>query len=294
MSQRFVLSPTDLDIIAECTLKFSLLKQWLPSQGGDLAYSDRASIEAVARETLDRLHAGGGPYRLNLPATLRVLDQLLPEAYRDDVALKRTLRQMVANYHRRLKRDWSGVIASNELMTLTIRLPRGAVRVEAAIDRVDREQDGGITTVKFVISADPIPEHSLEEDIETTALHALGAAAYPHHRPVRVKYLWLHQNQEDIVELTEKQYRRNLEIMKARLQAWQEGEVMARPGSHCDECPFKYDGCPVYANDLPPDAVPAADNEAHNLPPARPPATLSFRNSQHVEESNFAETDSDP
>lgn len=272
MAQLPIFSPTELAIITDCTLHYYFWQQSpLPAE--------TTPLETVVRETIAHLHAAGGPHRLNLPATLRHMTQLIPETQRTDVPLQMAARQMVANYHRRLKGEWAKVIASNETMALSIRLRRSTVRVETVVDRVDKEQDGGITVVNFRPSPEPTPERDLETDAETTLLHALVAAAYPDKRPVRIKYLWLYHNQEDVVELTERQYRANLEKVRARAQAWVEGEILARPGPYCAACPFKYQGCPIYQNEQNegPDDLAADDTKSasSNLPESSPPATLS-------------------
>ncbi|MCB0174926.1 MAG: hypothetical protein KDJ97_30735, partial [Anaerolineae bacterium] len=87
-----------------------------------------------------------------------------------------------------------------------------------------------------------------------TIYHALVAATYPLKRPVRIQELWLRADQEVTVELSEDEYRDNLGRLRQPVRALARGEVMARPGLHCDVCPYKYRGCPVYAND--PDAAP--------------------------------------
>jgi RecB family exonuclease len=191
---------------------------------------------------------------------------------------------MVANYHRRLKDEWAGVIASNEYMTLNIRLRGAAVKAEAVIDRLDKESDGGITAVKLIASPQAAPEDPLSTPIELTIYHALVAAAYPQKRPVRIRYLRLYHNKEETVELTETQYRQNLEKMRARLQAWLGGEVLARPGPYCDLCPFQYRGCPIYPDESP--EKPAEDLSGPSLP-----ATLSPRNRYSQEAFDFEETD---
>ena len=82
-----------------------------------------------------------------------------------------------------------------------------------------------------------------------TIYHALVATTYPLKRPVRMQELWLRLNQEVTIELSEEEYRHNLSYLREPVQALARGEVRARPGLHCDICPFKYQGCPVYAHD---------------------------------------------
>ncbi len=200
-------------------------------------------------KTIQQLHATGGPYRLNLPKTLRSLDPHVPPDLQQDVAFVTTARQMLANYHRRLRDEWSKVIASNETLGLTIRLGRQTIRCEAMIDRVDQEVDGGVTAVEFIMTTEALPDDLSLDDVETTLRHALVAAAYPNKRPVRIKQLWLYHNRDLSLELTEKHYRQNLSQIKERMQTWLEGEVLARPGLHCDFCPFQDYGCPIYISD---------------------------------------------
>jgi hypothetical protein len=271
VAQSPIFSPTELAIITDCTLHYYFWQQ-------SPLLAETTPLETVVRDTIAQLHAAGGPHRLNLPATLRQMTQFIPETQQTNVPFQMAARQMVANYHRRLKEEWVKVIASNEAMALALRLRRSTVRVETVVDRVDREQDGGITVVNFRPAPEPIPEQDLETDTETTLLHALVAAAYPDKRPVRIKYLWLYHNQEDVVELTEKQYRANLEKVRARAQAWVEGEILARPGPYCAACPFKYQGCPIYQNEQNegPGDLAAEDTKSasSDLPESSPPATL--------------------
>ena len=83
-----------------------------------------------------------------------------------------------------------------------------------------------------------------------TIYHSLVAATYPLKRPVRLQELWLRENKNVTIELSEDEYRRNLSELREPVQALARGEVMARPGLHCDVCPFKHRGCPVYAHEV--------------------------------------------
>jgi len=82
-----------------------------------------------------------------------------------------------------------------------------------------------------------------------TIHHALVAATYPLKRPVRLQEWWLQTDQAVTIELSEEEYRYNLSDLREPVQALARGEVMARPGLHCDKCPFKHRGCPVYAGE---------------------------------------------
>ena len=266
MGQPAVFSPADLAAITDCTLKFHFFRQTMATA------FEESPLEAVVLQTINHLHASGGPHRLNLPATLRAMAQFVPESHARNVPLHATARQMVASYHRRLRGEWPHIIASQESMALAIRLSTGSIRVEAAIDRVDKAADGGVTAIQFVPWPSPIPEIDLETDIETTILHALVAANYPEKRPVRITYLWLYHNQTLSVELTEKTFRQNIERMRRRVAAWQAGEIVAQPGPYCDQCPFQYQGCPVFLHDVSP---PTEQDSQTDLPQAQAPANLS-------------------
>jgi hypothetical protein len=89
----------------------------------------------------------------------------------------------------------------------------------------------------------------LHQDHALTIYHALVAATYPLKRPVRIQEWWLQLDQNVTIELSEDEYRRNLSDLRQPVQALARSEVMARPGLHCDSCPFKYRGCPVYAHE---------------------------------------------
>ena len=244
MAQLPLYSPTDLNHITDCTLKYSFFEQVDPLLTDNVTEDEY--LETVVLKTIQHLHASGGPFRLNLPATLRTLERAIREYEVENNSAYVAARQMVATYHRQLKAEWPNVIASNERMELTIRLPRNALQVEDVIDRVDKMPDGGITGVKFILSTEPLPLQIPDSSIETTILHALIAAAYPGRRPVRLKYLFLFQNQTETIELTENQFRQNLAKMKSRVQAWLDGEILARPGPYCEACPFQYEGCPLF------------------------------------------------
>ena len=288
MAQGPIFSPVELGMITDCTLQYHFWRQ-TPAE------PEAVALAEVVGETIAYLHAAGGPQRLNLPATLRDMTRFIPAIYQDNVPFQTAARQMTANYHRRLKTEWARVIASNEAVALNIRLGRGLLQVEGVVERVDKEEEGGITAVQFKPSPRPIPTRNLETDIETTLWHALAAAAYPDKRPVRVKYLWLYHNREEGVELSEKQYRANLEKVKGRAQAWLGGEILARPGPYCAACPFKYRGCPVYQNEIPADLPETlTEEEAADLPDSPLSATFLARNQSFAKDGDFVENKTDP
>lgn len=261
-------SPTDLNTLSDCTLKFSFFQQvdaydaaTYSAVTDNEAVDEIQAIQTLVLHTIQHLHASGGPFRLNLPATLRAMDQFLPQTEVNLKDIYVTARQILANYHRQLKAEWSQVIASNETMALTIRLRRAVVQVEENFDRVDKATDGGVTGLKFIVAPEMF-DVTRDAAIEATILHALIAATYPGRRPVRIAYRWLYQNKTTIIELTEKQFRQNLAKMKERVQAWQDGEILARPGPYCESCPFQFDGCPLFDSDYSDDIMANDDTMA--------------------------------
>lgn len=227
-------SPIELQHIADCSLQHHFWRQtdpYLPATDDTLL------------QTIHHLHASGGPRRMNLPAMLRFSGTLLPSD--TDAATLTTIREILATYHRRLRQEWENIVASNETLTLEIAMPRQAVQIEETIHRIDKSDDGGITAIQFVPPGSDMPSiHDF--GIAATALHALVASEYPHRRPVRVAYFRLGEDRFDTIEFTEKSFRANFQRLKSRLQLWLNGEILARPGLHCDACPFKYAGCPLY------------------------------------------------
>jgi len=135
-------------------------------------------------------------------------------------------------------------------MTLRISIAGVSLLLRGTIDRLDKTSDGGVLAILFRTgeSVPPTPA-DLRRNPAITIYHALVAATYPLKRPVRIQELWLTPNQEVTVELGEEEYRQNLSLLREPVQALARGEVMARPGLHCDVCPFKHNGCPVYAQD---------------------------------------------
>jgi len=237
-----ILTSTEINRITLCTLQQHFWQQSPPET--------KTVMDEAVLKTIQRLHAQGGPQRLNLPTTLRYVEGLLAGATVSRQQLN-TARQVVAAYHRRLRKEWTQVIASNELLTLNIRLRQDWIQIEAVVDRLDKGADDEISAISFITRAGPVSDLAQNKNIEATMLHALTAAAYPHKRPVRVIYRWLQHNQEQVLQLTERQYRENLAQVKERVEAWLDGEIMARPGLHCEKCPFKDQGCPIYPADLP-------------------------------------------
>ena len=245
VSQSLILTPLEVNRITMCTLQQHFWQQ-LPPQ-------EEAMSEEAALKTIQRLHAKGGPQRLNLPTTLRYVENLLAVVKANRQQLN-AARQAIAAYHRRLRNEWTQVIASNELLTMNIRVRQGWIQIEAVVDRLDKGAGDEINAINFITHSGPVSDLSQNRAVEATMLHALVAAAYPHRRPVQVSYRWLYHNQEQRLQLTERQYRENLAQIKERVEAWLDGEILARPGLHCEECPFKHQGCPIYpAEDEPPD-----------------------------------------
>ncbi len=271
-----IFSPSQIQRITDC----SLLQHFWAQSPPPTNETGNAVLE-----TIRQLHASGGPHRVNLPATLRILEQQLPSGI--PAAAITAARNAVAHYHRRLRSEWVQIIASNEPLALNIPLSHGIIRSETVIHRLDKNDDGGITAIKLIPTGKP--GAPIETDsIEATVLHALTAAAYPHRRPVRVAFRWLECDRTDTLELSETAYRHNLQRLKTRMQAWLDGEILARPGLHCKTCPFKGSGCPLYP------AEEAAQIELPDLNTTAPPATLSTRNRTFSEGTQHDETQSEP
>ncbi|MDH3675009.1 MAG: PD-(D/E)XK nuclease family protein [Anaerolineae bacterium] len=237
--QPLSLSPTEVRVLTRCSLHYHFLTQGSSPQ----TESAQATVDKAVRETIQVLHAAGGPGRQSLAQCLaRVV--AYPEA-----------QLMLENYYRSLEQDWSQIIASNEAMTLKIHLAGVSLALNATIDRLDKTSDGGILAILLRTDSDPLPGlEAFRDDPAVTIYHALVASSYPLQRPVRIQALWLLHDTALTVELSEDEYRQNLGLLREPVQTLARGEVMARPGLHCDICPFKYRGCPVYARDDGPDS----------------------------------------
>lgn len=239
--QPIELTPTQVGILARCPLHYHFSQQ--NSTRFSQTQADQ-NVEALVRETIQHLHIAGGPARLELAECLV------------RVAGYPAATHMVETYYRRLQRDWSRVLAVNEEMSLRISIAQVSLTLHATLDRLDKTGDGGILAIIFYTEAgSPLAPDDLRQDLGMTVYHALVAATYPLKRPVRLQQLWLRADQDVTIELSEEEYRRNLSRLREPIQALAHGEVMARPGLHCESCPFKYRGCPVYAHDAdPPDS----------------------------------------
>ncbi len=232
--QPFPLTPIEVKVLIRCPLHYHFLQQ-SPSTPID---STQAALDNLVRENIQQLHAAGGPDRLSLEDCL------------SKVASQPRARQMVERYYHRLKQDWSRMIAGNEAMSLKISIGGVSLILKATLDRLDKTSDGGVLAILFRTGKGPPPTpDSLRDDPTMTVYHALVAATYPLKRPVRIQELWLQLNQDVTIELSEDEYRHNLARLREPVRALARGEVMARPGLHCDVCPFKYRGCPVYVHD---------------------------------------------
>lgn len=221
---------------------------------------DQAALDELVREIIQQLHAAGGPARLSLAECLARVEHQPVAA------------EMVEHYYLNLERDWSRMIAGNETMSLKIFIGGISLMLQGTVDRLDKTSDGGILAMLFRTESGPLPTAAdLQQDHAITIYHALIAAAYPLKRPVRIQELWLQRDESITVELSEEDYRHNLSELREPVQALARGEVMARPGLHCDVCPFKYHGCPVYAHE------PEAHNETDDFVPSPPRGNISPR-----------------
>jgi hypothetical protein len=245
IKQPIPLSPEDVRTLISCPLHYHFLQQKaaLPP-----TLAAQQELARLVGEAIQALHAAGGPARLSLEECLW------------PVVLHPAARQMVENYYHRLERDWARVLAVHETMTLKISITGISLLLEATVDRLDRTSDGGILAILLRTEDGDLPgPDDLRQDPALTIYHALVAAAYPLRRPVRIQELWLQLDQEVTIELDEEEYRSNLQRLREPVRALARGEVMARPGLHCDVCPFKYRGCPVYTQAATPDPPPLSD-----------------------------------
>jgi hypothetical protein len=235
MKQPIPLTPEDVGILIRCPLHYHFAQQKSAFATEEMLAEQ--ALDRLTRETIFQLHAAGGPNRLSLEDCLAKVENPLA-------------RQMIETYYRRLERDWPRVIAGNETMTLRIFISRVSLILSGTVDRLDTTRDGGILAILVRTGSGPLPTPTdLRENPAMTIYHALVATTYPLKRPVRMQELWLRLNQEVTIELSEEEYRHNLSYLRELIQALARGEVRARPGLHCDICPFKYQGCPVYAHD---------------------------------------------
>jgi hypothetical protein len=242
IQQPIPLTPKDVSVLVDCPLHYHFLQQKsaLPA-----SFSTETELYALVQATIQHLHAAGGPARVLLENCL------------DQVGDYPPARRMVENYYQRLTQDWPRMMAGNERMELRISIGGVLLALSGTVDRLDKTSDGGILAILFRTGeGSPPTAANLRRDPALTIYHALVASTYPLKRPVRLQQLWLQLNQDITVELSEDEYRHNLGRLREPVQALARGEVMARPGLHCDVCSFKYRGCPVYAHN--------ADTETEN------------------------------
>ncbi len=227
--QPILLTPTEVRVLARCPLHYHFLRQSTkPAE---------SSLDRRVRETIQALHAAGGPARMSLADCLQ------------KTGPPTEARPIIERYYRRLEQDWPNLIAGNEPMQLKISIAGVSLLLQATIDRLDKTSDGGILAILFRTASGPVPSPAdLRRDHAMTIYHALVAATYPLKRPVRLQEWWLQPDQTVTIELSEDEYRGNLTDLREPVQALARGEVMARPGLHCEACPFKHRGCPVYAH----------------------------------------------
>ncbi len=247
LNQPIPLTPTEVRVLIRCPLHYHFLQQ-RPTVGQD---RHQAALDRLVRETIHQLHAAGGPQRMSLESCLQ-------QALFQPVA-----QRMIENYYERLVQEWAQMMVSNEFMQLRISLSGLPLTLQATLDRLDRTRDGGILAILFRTEEGALPDADrLRRDPAMTIYHALVAATYPLKRPVRLQELWLRPNEAVTIELSEEEYRHNLRQLREPVLGLARGEVMARPGLHCDVCPFKHRGCPVYAHE-----VEEPDEDSNDLPP---------------------------
>jgi RecB family exonuclease len=261
MRQPFALTPAEVRVLVRCPLHYHFLQQKPATQMDPT----QAVLDKLVRETIQQLHAAGGPARLALEDCLK------------KIAHEPLAGSMIERYYHRLEQEWPHMMAGNETIRLKIFIAGVSLVLRGTIDRLDKTSDGGIVAILFRTESSPLPTTAdLRHDLAITIYHALVAATYPLKRPIRIQELWLQLNQEATIELSEDEYRHNLGLLREPVQALARGEVMARPGLHCDICPFKYHGCPVYAHDT--DAETEPDDFASSISDGKiPPRKWIFK-----------------
>ncbi|MEM7348146.1 MAG: PD-(D/E)XK nuclease family protein [Chloroflexota bacterium] len=269
MKQPIPLTPTEVRVLARCPLHYHFLRQQTltkdPTTIALQKESPQLNLYKRVRKAIQKLHSAGGPARLSLAACL------------NEVGNYRIAQKIVQNYYERLEQDWPQMIAANEAMQLNISIAGVSLQLRGTLDRLDKTSDGGILAILFRTENGPTPSAAdLRRDHAMTIYHALVAAGYPLKRPVRIQELWLQLDEAITIELSEDEYRRNLSDLREPVQALARNEVMARPGLHCDSCPFKYRGCPVYSQDSDSNDPPEVEaNDDFESPP--PDGRISSR-----------------
>ena len=232
MKSSISLTPHEVSVLTRCPLHYYFLQQHTPAPAPE---STQANIDERVRKAINHLHAKGGPARLPLEKLLEAVGNY-PQA-----------RKMVENYYQRLQQDWPRVMAANEDMSIKISIGGVGLLLHGVIDRLDKTRDGGILAIQFCTANQPLPAaDDLRQEPATTIYHLLTASTYPLKRPVRFQQLWLYPNQDVTIELSEEEYRHNLGNLQDPVRALARNQTRARPGLHCDTCPFKENGCPVY------------------------------------------------
>ena len=105
VKQPIPLTPTEVRVLARCPLHYHFRQQSVRLESN--------LVETLVRETIQQLHAAGGPARISLAECLRQVEH------------QPTARLMVEKYYARLTRDWSNTIAVNETMALRISIDGG-------------------------------------------------------------------------------------------------------------------------------------------------------------------------
>lgn len=252
LRQPIALTPNESRILARCSLHY-----YFAQQSGWVTEPAQAALDEAVREAIQALHAAGGPTRLSL------------EQYLAKVTHHPPIQPIVERYYHRLAQEWRQMIAGNEMLELRISIGGVPVLLQGTIDRLDKTSDGGILAILFRTEPGPLPTPAeVRQDQAMTMFHALVAANYPHKRPIRLQEFWLQFDQNVTIELSEDEYRQNLSQLREPIQALARSQVMARPGLHCEVCPFKQRGCPVYAHE---------QNETNDLSASPPAGKISPR-----------------
>jgi hypothetical protein len=250
--QPISLTPAEARVLAQCSLHYYFWQQSPP-----VDHSPPENLIQTVQEAIQRLHAAGGPGRLSL-------EQCLAWVEGPDIA-----KVMFSHYYQRLARDWVHMLAGNETLELKISILGVPVVLSGTVDRLDKTSDGGIVAILFRSEAGPLPTAAeLRQDHALAIYHALVAANYPHKRPIRLQELWLQLDQSVTIELSEEEYRQQFSRLREPIRDLARAQVKASPGLHCDVCPFKQQGCPVYSHE---------QNKAADFASSSPEGKISAR-----------------
>jgi hypothetical protein len=313
IKQPIPLSPDDVRTLISCPLHYHFLQQKaaLPP-----ALAAQMELDRLVGEAIKALHAAGGPARLSLeeclwpvvlhPAARQMVENYYHRLERDwprvlAVHETMTLKISIAGISLLLEATVDRLDRTSDggILAILIRTQEGPLPGPD-----DLRQDPALTIYHALVAAAyplrrPVRIQELWLRAATSGLstRSVGAsptggtqatqagsitAATPGSPSLSAGAEQTHAGstmpgQEVTIELDEEEYRSNLQRLRDPVRALARGEVMARPGLHCDVCPFKYRGCPVYAQDSGAETEPQ-DFDSSDSPSKMSPRQWIFKN----------------